>query len=268
MKISFLFLVLAFIIPSGLYAQTVRELYEQAVEAYGKQDYDRAVDLYQAITKDSPRFAPAYVGIGLALKAKGADIEEVLYYYKTATDMDPTNTQALEQLGRLYYSVNRFDKAEKVFAKALRINPSMLDTKLSLAWIYLLYKPRPQVAIKYFQDILKVNKDPSVYLGLGMSYFANNERVKAMDIITQLKGMGHEDYAKRLEQAIRENRKVVLDTADYSEEVSSDDVSQKNQEITSEVKSAEAKELVLTPAAPPIETGVKVRLRGKLSQID
>lgn len=244
-------------------AQTIRDVYEQAVDAYNKGDYDRSVTLYQALTKDSPHFAPAYVGIGLALKAKGADIDEVLYYYRTAVQMDPTNTQALEQLGRLYYSINRFDKAEKVFVKALKIDPGMKDVKLSLAWIYLLYKSRPELAKKYFQDILKVNQDPSVYLGLGMADFANNDRVAALDMVTYLKSKGHEDYAKRLEQAMRENRKVIVNQ-ENSNQLEDD---QSPADDSSQIASKPVQQPMPTSSHVP-DSGVKVRLRGKLSQIN
>ncbi|MBI3602317.1 MAG: tetratricopeptide repeat protein [Candidatus Omnitrophica bacterium] len=191
---------------------TIRDLYEAAVNAYTQRQYDHAIELYQEITKAAPQFAPAYIGLGLALKAKGADIEEVLYYYKTATEKDSTNAQALEQLGRLYYSINRLDKAEVCFQKALKIDPHMTNAKLSLAWIGLVgKKPNPPRAIIYFQDVLKSSPTPNAYFGLGIAYFADNQREKALDMITQLKGMGQDDLAGKLEKAVRENQKVILD---------------------------------------------------------
>src|SRR4051812_4852873 len=102
LNVVLFFLVVFLSVGPHAHAATVRELYEQAGEAYNAQSYDRAIELYQEITKMAPHFAPAYVGIGLSLKSKGADIDEVVYYYKTATDMDPTNAAAFEQLGRLY----------------------------------------------------------------------------------------------------------------------------------------------------------------------
>ncbi len=235
-------MVMALSIP-GVSAATVRELYEQAVDAYNKQDFEQAVDFYQQTIKMAPNFAPAYIGMGLALKSKNADTDEVLYYYKTAVEMDPTNTQALEQLGRLYHSMNQLDKAERVFLKALKIDPGLGSIKLSLAWIYLSGRPKPELAIKYFKETLQSSKSPELYYGLGMAYFANNSRVEAMDMITQLKKMGQDDYAKRLEQAVRENRKVVI-------------------EQTPETPPSPTEE-----KASPTDTGIKVRLRGKLSDL-
>ncbi|MBI4309245.1 MAG: tetratricopeptide repeat protein, partial [Candidatus Omnitrophica bacterium] len=226
-------------------AATVRELYEQAIDAYNQQQYDRAIELHQEITRTVPNFAPAYIGIGLALKAKGADIDEVLYYYKTAVDMDPGNTQALEQLGLLYSTMNNFDKAEKNFLKALGIDPRMGSVKLSLAWLYLMGKSKPEMAIKYFKDVNKQAPAPNVYFGLGMAYFANNERVQALDIITQLRKMGAEDLAGRLEKMVRENSRVIIPPSEDERQLSA------------------PKE-----AASQAEAGVKVRLRGKLSEVN
>lgn len=244
----FLFLFFASIIPT--YAATIRELYEQAVSAFERQDFDHAIELYQEITKMAPNFAPAYVGIGLSLKSKGGDIDEVLYYYKTATDRDPTNAQAFEQTARLYYSLNKFDKAEKNFLKALSIDPGSTSIKMSLGWLYLLAKSKPEVAVKYFKDVLRSDQSPNTYFGLGMAYFANNDRIKAIDIITKLHNMGQEDFAKRLEQMVRENQRVALQVQDEG------DVQSETTDLEKPVNT------------PPTQTGVKVRLREKLSTVD
>lgn len=231
-------------------AATIRELYEQAVDAYNKQDYDSSINFYQQITKEAPHFAPAYVGIGLALKAKGGDIDEVVYYYKTATEMDPTNVQAFEQLGRLYYSLNKYDKAEKAFLKALKIDPSLNSVKLSLGWVYLLGRSKPETAVRYFKDVVKTEGTPNAYLGLGMAHFANNNRTEAMEIITQLKSAGHNDVAERLEQMVRENQRIVL-----------------QQETSSEAEVTPAEPNVQSETVSTPQTGIKVRLRGKLSDV-
>ncbi len=235
-------LCLCFSLPFTASAATVREMYEQAVDHYNQQRFDEAVALYQDILKEAPNFAPAYVGIGLSLKAKGADTEEVIHYYNEAVAHDPTNLQALEQLGRLYYGLAQYDKAEKIFLKCLKINPVQPDIQQALAWVYLIGRSKPELALKYFKAAGQINK-PDVMYGMGMAYFASNQRVEAMDIMMKLRALGQDDYATRLEGAIRENRRVVLD----SNQAEQDEQSM----LTSSKRS-----------------GVKVRLRGKLSDLN
>ena len=245
---------LVFISPGLVYAQDLRAVYEQASDAYNKGDLAKAVELFTEATKMAPKFAPAYVGLGLALKSSGADFEEILYYYKTATEVDPANAPAFEQLGRLYYAVNQFDKAEVNFQKALKIDPNISNVKLSLAWLYLMSKPRPAKAVMYFKDALKTSSTPNTWFGLGMAYFSNNEREKAMDVITKLRDMDQEDLAQKLESAMREKRIVVLELPQEQPQSDPSD--------TGSVQPAPS-------AAGPLQPiGVKVRLRDKLSVLD
>ena len=243
-----LLLILLFSLPTLLYASNLREMYETAVDAYNKKEFDRSIEIYQQINKDYPQFAPGYIGIGLALKEKGADIEEVLYYYKTAVDKDPSSVQALEQLGRLYYSIGQLDKAQAVFERAIKIDPNVLSIKQTLGWIYLTgKKTNPERAINYFQDVLKVAPNPNTYFGLGVAYFITNRREKALDIITYLKSIGQNDFASKLEKSVRENRKIILNNFSQDEEAVQDE---NIYDKTSD-----------TPK------GIQVRLRGKLEDI-
>ncbi len=255
-------LIFIFLLGSFLsQAATLRDLYEAAVDAYNKGQYDKAIGIYQGIIKESPQFAPAYIGLGLALKDKGGDLEEVVYYYKTAVEKDPTNSQALEQLGRLYYSIGQLNKAQAIFEKVLRINPTITDVKLSLAWINLIGKRiNPERAIFYFKEALKSSPTPNAYFGLGMAYFADNQRVKALDIITQLKSMGQEDLAGKLEKAMRENRRIILDEFNT---VSQDEGNNKNNGSSIPVANPN-NNFASTGNGPK---GYKVRLSGKLDDL-
>ncbi len=243
----FLFLVLT-LSSLSVNAATLREMYESALDAYNKGQYDQAIEIYKQINKEVPQFVPAYIGIGLSLKEKGAEFEEILYYYKLAVEKDPTNAQAYDQLGRLYYSAGKIEKAMGAYEKALRINPNMPEVKLSLGWIYLTGKRiNPQRAVLYFQDCIKSIPSPNAYLGLGMAYFADNQRGKVLDVITQLKMMGSDDMANKLEKAVRENRRIVLNDPEESSEGAEDKNTFQN-----------------TPDTPK---GVKVRLSGKLDAL-
>jgi tetratricopeptide (TPR) repeat protein len=262
------FCLILFVLFSGPLhaANPIQALYEQAQNAYAAKEYDQAIELYQQITKIAPNFGPAYVGIGLSLKDKGGDIDEVLYYYKTATEMDPGNASAYEQLARLYYALNKFDKAEKNFQQALKIDPNLASAKLSLGWIYLMAKSKPETAIRYFQDVIKISPVANAYFGLGMAYFSSNQRVKAMEVITTLKKMGEQDFASRLETLVRENRKIVTDPVQAEEKIAAADPAVEAQAPTNPPAAQTAQQ---EPAqTPPAETGMKVRLNGRLNDLD
>src|SRR5438477_329428 len=98
-------------------------------------------------------------------------------------------------------------------------------------------------AIGIYEQIIKeMPQFPNAYIGLGLAYFAGNQREKALEVITQLKDMGQDDFANRLEKSVRENNKVILN------------------ELAGPDTEAQEKPFEKTPDTPK---GIKVRLKGK-----
>ncbi len=232
------------------YAQSVdlRALYERASQAYNNQQYAQAIDLYQQIIKVVPNFAPAYNGMAMANQAASGDENKTIEYLKTAISYDPKLAAAYDNLGRIYYGRQDIDHAQENFEKALGIDPHLTSAQLCLGWINLLAKSRPEEAIKYFQMALKTSQDAKIYYGLGQAYFASNQRPQAMDMITKLRQLGEDDLASRLEKSMRE----------HSEVNSQADTGFSNQ-------ASQTPGFGPLPATPDKPTGMKVRLRGKLS---
>lgn len=224
----------------------LKDMYMRAINAYSKGQYDQAVDIYQQIIKAVPNFAPAYNGLALANQAAGGDEDKTIEYLKTAISYDPKMTEAYDNLGRIYYGRQDADHAEEYFKKALSVDPNLTSAQLSLAWINLLIKSQPIVALKYFKMVLPVDQDPKIYFGMGAAYFASNQRVQAMDMITKLHDMGQNDFASRLEDSMRANAQV-------------------NDESDASLNGPSKPGLGPLPATPDKPTGMKVRLRGNLS---
>src|SRR5262249_32088589 len=116
-------LAVLFAFPVQAQMDQLKELYEKAVTAYDRQQYDQAMDLYQQIIKVLPTFAPAYNGLALANQASSGDEDKTIEYLKTAVSYDPKMEQAYENLGRIYYGRQDADNAEKYFEKALGVDP-------------------------------------------------------------------------------------------------------------------------------------------------
>jgi tetratricopeptide (TPR) repeat protein len=236
-------------LPHEAKAQSVKELYENAVDAYSSGQFAVAIDLYKQLLQVAPGFAPAYNGLGLAVQNIAVqDSDEAVNYFKKAIQYDPNFFQAYENLGRYYYKQQNFDQAKGYFEKALKIDANSVNCRISLGWIYLLAKGNPAKAVFYFKSAIDQDKTPSTYFGLGLAYFSNNQRGQALDMITVLRGMSQEELASRLEKVVRENRRVSMDPNPSPQTSTSDEA--------------------IVPAAAsqglPDAANIKVRLRGTL----
>jgi len=142
------------------------------------------------------------------------------------------------------------DHAEEYFKKALKINPNLASAQLSLAWINLLVRDKPEAAIKYFKMVINVSQDPKIYYGLGQAYFASNQRDGALEMITKLHEMGEEELASRLEQSMRDNPGVNTQG-----------------DVNGGGNPSSSQPAGLGPLTPTTNqpTGMQARLRGKLS---
>ena len=239
------------ILSAQAQSSDIRGLYEHAVNAYDNQQYDQAMGYYQQIIKVVPTFAPAYNGMALVNQAASGDEDKTIEYLKTAISYDPKLTQAYDNLGRIYSGREDVDNAQAYFEQALKLDPNLTSAELSLAWINLLVRSKPMTALKYFKKVLAVDQDPKIYFGMGTAYFASNQRVEAMEMITKLHDLGQEELASRLEQSMRDNGQVNDETG----------------QNTDSNQAAPAQPAGLGPLDPTPDqaTGMQARLRGKLS---
>jgi len=245
-------LFVIFLSTTGVNAQMLqlRDYYEKAAKALQNQQYDQAMNYFEDIIKIVPAFAPAYNGLALANQASGGDDDKTIEYLKTAISYDPKMVEAYDNLGRIYYSRQDMDHAEEYFKKALKINPNLASAQLSLAWINLLVRDKPEAAIKYFKMVINVSQDPKIYYGLGQAYFASNQRDGALEMITKLHEMGEEELASRLEQSMRDNPGVNTQG-----------------DVNGGGNPSSSQPAGLGPLTPTTNqpTGMQARLRGKLS---
>lgn len=226
----------------------IKEAYNRAILAYNQQQYDQATKYYQQILKAYPNFAPAYNGLALTNQAAGGDEDKTIEYLKTAISYDPKMSQAYDNLGRIYYGRQDMDHAEEYFEKALSVDPHLSSAQLSLAWINLLVRSKPLTALKYFKMVLSVTQDPKIFFGMGEAYFASNQRVEALDMITKLRELGQDEMASRLEKTMDEHSNV-------------------NTQGDAGALGGSSTPGGLGPISPTPDqpTGTKVRLRGKLA---
>ena len=174
---------------------------------------------------------------------------EAIKYFKAACQIDPKFVQAFDNLGKAYYAKRDFKNAQDAFEKALTIDPEMTSAQLTLGWVYLLGRAKPEKAARYFLKVL--DKDPkssTAMYGLGLSYLNDKNRLKVLEVVTKLRQLDKENLAAQLEDMLRHNRYELVPPEELDSPSPSEDTTQ-------------------APPEPPKKSGIKVRLRGKLDRI-
>lgn len=200
------FYLSAVFLPTCLWAQSAPDfsaLVASGVALYQKGDYLKAAEAFETVIAQDANHAEAYYYLGLIYKDLGRNIAEVAWYFKMATDIKPDYVAALDHLGKVYYGLGQFQKAEDACLKILKINPNYLGAALSLGWIALLGKSNPTEAIDYFHQVLASSEIPQARFGLGMAYFMRGDRAQVLDAITHLRHEKQEKFAAQLEDMVR-----------------------------------------------------------------
>ena len=200
-------LILSILSPC-VYAQSLDESLRQGEAYYLTGEFEKAVEVYEAIIIENPNSAVAFNQLGLAYRALGVDLREVVWYYKAAIEIDPKFDDAYNNLGKAYYGLADFDNALLYCKKALKINPRNMNAAFSIAWVYLLGKSSPTEAVPYFKLVADATKIPKAYFGLGIAYFMNDDRGMVLDMITHLRSIKEETLAIQLEDIIRGHRYI------------------------------------------------------------
>ncbi|OGX34480.1 MAG: hypothetical protein A2787_01935 [Omnitrophica WOR_2 bacterium RIFCSPHIGHO2_01_FULL_48_9] len=205
LNIFFIFLLLFqfHCLPICANAENIQQYYEEAAQAYQAGDYQKAIALYEKVLELEPKFAPAYNALGVIYRNRSENILDSVWYFKEAIEADPNYLEAYDSLGKIYQQVNEPDLAIEYLKKALAINPDYLSAHFTVAWVYLLGKSQPQEAEYHFKKVIETKGLPLAYYGLGLAYSMNKNNAMVLDVVTQLREMGQNEYAAQLEQMIR-----------------------------------------------------------------
>jgi hypothetical protein len=104
--------------------------------ADNKEQWDKAIELYNKAIALDDKYSDAYVGLGGDYYEKGQYDLEVANYQKAALTA-PNNDQIWYWLGTAYEDTGQFDLAEVTYIRALRLNPNHKDALHDLSIVYL-----------------------------------------------------------------------------------------------------------------------------------
>ncbi|HPN88791.1 MAG TPA: tetratricopeptide repeat protein [Candidatus Omnitrophota bacterium] len=205
-KISFScfsLIVIFLFFTTFLYANPVKEIYEEGLAAFSNQDYSRAIELFEKALTYYPKLAPAYNYIGLAQKALNRSIESIRMSFEKAIEADPSYAPSYDNLSKYYYALGQFDTAESYGLQAIALNPDEVSSYLTLGWTCLIGQGNAKKAISHFEKALTLTDFLYVYFGLGIAYYMDGQNYKVLDMITRLREKNEEDLALKLEILLR-----------------------------------------------------------------
>jgi len=88
------------------------EYFEQAVNAFGDEKLDDAIEMYQKALALDPNYADALHGLGMALFNRGR-VDEAIVTAKKLIEIDKDDILAHTSLSMFYQSQGRIEEAEK-----------------------------------------------------------------------------------------------------------------------------------------------------------
>ena len=91
---------------------TKEEYFEQAVNAFGDDKLDEAIQQYQEALKLDPNYQDALHGLGMALFNRG-HVDMAIAAAKKLIEIDPDDILAHTSLSMFYQSQGRIEEAEK-----------------------------------------------------------------------------------------------------------------------------------------------------------
>jgi tetratricopeptide (TPR) repeat protein len=91
---------------------TKEEYFEEAVNAFGEDKLDEAIEKYKEALGIDPTYQDALHGLGMALFNRGR-VDEAIAAAKKLIEIDPDDVLAHTSLSMFYQSQNRIEEAEK-----------------------------------------------------------------------------------------------------------------------------------------------------------
>ena len=135
----------------------VQQLYEAALEAGRNRDYQRAVELLQALLVETDRLPEALLYLGRSFHALG-DFAPAVQAYGFFLKHRPESSQGHFFIGRTYFALGLLSRAGRHLRESVRLDAGFAPA-LGLLGLTLLRGGQAQNAIRCFEEALKISPD-------------------------------------------------------------------------------------------------------------
>ena len=151
-----------------------RQVLGLALEQLGDADetlgnLPQAEDAYKGAAEASANSEAALLGLAIVYLRQG-EFQKGVDTVRTLLAQKPEHAQARQLLGKLYFSMNRFDAAALELQEARRLAPDDSETAVTLAFTYL-REQQLEKAQKIFAELLQRHgESPQMHIMFGAAY--------------------------------------------------------------------------------------------------
>lgn len=147
---------------------------------YGQQKkYGDAIKAFEAAVKADAKFVPAVVGRADMYLAQGK-YEPALSDYSEALKLTPNSSPLHVKIGVAHARQRHWSEAERLFKKAIELNPKAAEAWNNLAWIVIERKQNPDDAVAWARKAVDLEPARAVnHDTLGWAYRARGDLTKA-----------------------------------------------------------------------------------------
>lgn len=128
--------------------------FKEAVFMMEHGEYDKAVDLLEAVIEQSPKVSAPYIDLGISYRHLGK-LKEAEKYLKKALELVPGHPVASNEYGFLLRKSGRFAEARKIYEKSLAAFPDYEPVRKNLGILCDLYLRDPACALKQYEGYSK-----------------------------------------------------------------------------------------------------------------
>jgi len=189
-----------------------QEALQRGIQFHQSGRFGEAIGWYQKTLEIQPENTDALNNLGGVLQAQGK-LDEAVAYYQEAISINPDSTEAHYNLGNALKEQGKLDKAVASYQKAVSIKPDFADAHHNLAYA-LQEQGRMEEAVASYQKAISVNPDlAEAYNNIGLAYEKMNDLVKAEKYIAKALSISPNAANINYAQSVILRRKGEIDDA-------------------------------------------------------
>ena len=180
----------------------IRILYENAIASIKEEKVEEARIGFQQVIEIKPDFAPAYYNLGL-IQMRRDNMVEASDFFEKAIQLGSSGAQIHYLWGTTLIRRGDIERAKKAYLEAVRQNPIMTNALRDLGILYYQTKDYDQSVFFLNRAFLVEPTSAKTMWLLGLAYIQAHKLENAMEMITGLRAVKDEQRATDLESIIK-----------------------------------------------------------------